>query len=167
MSRFRTATAAGWVVANPLIDPKSDARVVESLPKVMVNGDTVFTIRGGPILIEEIFSECITANNGTASTMQWNSVPLVGSAATFSGASASLANATAGTTVRVAPTALTTAPTVVAASAAGQSLGTNVANRIVVKDGTITLVIGTGSTTGTWKHRMRFKPLAPNVTVTA
>lgn len=167
MSRYRTLTASGNLVANPLVDPASDARVVESLPAIMVNGNTVFTIRGGPILIEELFSECITANSGTASTMQWSSTPNVGSAATITAASASLASATAGTTVRVAPTALSTAPTLVAASAGGLSLGTNVANRIIVKDGTLTLVIGVGSTTGTWKHRMRFKPLAPNVTVTA
>lgn len=165
MTRYATVTSAGKVIRNPLVDAKVEARVVESLPKVMVNGDTVFTITGGPILIEELFSVCVTANGATGSTMQWNSVPTVGTAATFSGASGTLANATAGTTVRLAPTALTTALTIVAASAAGQSLGTNVANRIVVKDGTVTLVIGTGSTTGTWKHYLRYKPLAPNVTV--
>jgi hypothetical protein len=131
----------------------------------MVNGDTVFTIAGGPIIIIDLLSECITANNGTASTMQWQSVPTVGSAATISGASASLASATAGSTVRLAPTALSTAPTLVAAAAGGVQLGTNVANLITVQPGTLKLVIATGSTTGTWKHYLRYQPLRHGVTV--
>lgn len=138
---------------------------VATAAKVMVNGDAVFTIANGPILIDEIVSICISANNGTASTMQWQSVPTVGSAATISGASASLASATAGTSVRLAPTALSTAPVIVAASAGGVQIGTNVSNRIVVMAGTIKLVIGVGSTTGTWQHCIRYYPLAPGVTV--
>jgi hypothetical protein len=128
---------------------------------VMTNGDVVFTVVGGPIKILDIVSECMTANGAGATTMQWSSSPTVGSATTFSGASASLANATAGTTVRLAPTALSTAPVIVAASAGGVQLGTNVANFIVVAQGTITLVIGTGPTTGTWRHSIRYAPLSP------
>jgi len=129
---------------------------------VMTNGMTVFTVSGGPIVIVDLLSVCVTANGATASTMQWSSSPTVGSATTFSGASASLANATAGTTVRLAPTALSTAPVIVAASSGGVQLGTNVANNIVVKNGTITLVIGTGSTTGTWIHHILYRPLTPD-----
>lgn len=166
MPRYGTATAAGFVIANPLVDKRPDEDISESLPRVMTNGDTVFTIAGGSIRIEELWSVCVTANGAGATTMQWSSTPNVGSAATISAASGSLANATAGTTVRVAPTALSTAPTIVAASSGGVSLGTNVANRIIVKDGVLTLVVGTGPTTGTWKHFLRYKPLAAGVTVT-
>jgi hypothetical protein len=140
-------------------------RAVQSTTSTMVNGNTVFTVSGGPIQIIDLVSICVTANDVTASTMQWQSVPTVGTATTFSGASASLASATAGTTVRLAPTALSTAPVIVAASAGGVQLGTNVANYIDVKDGTIKLVIGTGSTTGTWMHIMRYRPLTANSTV--
>jgi hypothetical protein len=140
---------------------------VETGAKVMVNGDTVFNVIGGAIRIVDILSTCITANNGTASTMQWRSTPTVGTATTFSGASASLASATAGTDVRLAPTALSTALVVTAASAGGVTLGTNVANQIVIKDGTIDLVIGVGSTTGTWKHAIAYIPLTPNSVVVA
>jgi hypothetical protein len=97
--------------------------------------------------------------------MQWQSNPTVGSAATISGASASLASATAGTTARLAPTALSTAPVLATAANGGVQLGTNVANTITVQPGTLKLVIATGSTTGTWKHRMRYRPLDPAVTV--
>lgn len=132
---------------------------------VMVNGNTAFTITGGPIRIEELFSICVSANGATASTLQWSSTPTVGSAKTFSGASASLANATAGTVVRLNATALTTAPDIVTAASGGVVLGANVSNRIIVKEGIITMVIGVGSTTGTFKHCLRYTPLANGVQV--
>lgn len=132
----------------------------------MTNNQVAFTIAGGPIRIEELLSECITSNDTTASTLQWRSNPTVGTATTFSGATATLASAAAGATIRLAPTALSTAPTIVADTSGGVQLGTNVANRIIVKEGTIQMVIGVGSTTGTWKHYIRYTPLANGVTVT-
>ena len=136
-----------------------------TVPAVMTNGQVVFTVVGGPIAIVDLLSECISANDATASTMQWQSAPTVGSAATISGASATLASATAGTTVRLAPTALTTAPVIATAANGGVQLGTNVANEIVVKAGTINLVIGVGSTTGTWKHHIRYRPMNPDAQI--
>lgn len=138
---------------------------VSSATAVMVNGNTVFTISNGPIVIVDLISECITTNDATASTMQWQSAPTVGSAATISGASAALTSVAAGATVRLAPTALSTAPVVALAAAGGVQLGTNVANRITVQPGTLKLVIGVGSTTGTWKHFLRYIPLTTTVTV--
>lgn len=142
-------------------------RVVSSNPKVMVNADIVFTITGGPIQIWSLHSECISANDATASTMQWQSVPTVGTATTISGASGVLTSATAGTTVLLTPTALSTAPTIVAASAGGVQLGLVAQNKIIVNAGTLKLVIGTGSTTGTWKHYINYIPLNSGVAVTA
>jgi len=136
-----------------------------SATAVMVNGNTLFTVAGGPIEILQLQSVCVTANDGTASTLQYQSAPTVGSATTISGASASLASATAGSTVTLNATALSTAPDLVAASAGGVQLGAAVANRIVVQAGTIKAVIAVGSTTGTWKHYISYRPLAPGVTV--
>lgn len=141
-------------------------KAITKAAATMVNGQTVFTIAGGPIRIEEIISECITANDATASTMQWNSVPTVGTPTTISGATATLASIAAGATIRLAPTALSTAPTIVLAAAGGVQLGTNVANCVTVQPGTLKLVIGVGSTTGTWKHYLRYTPLGSGVTVT-
>lgn len=132
---------------------------------VMTNGDTIFTIASGPIAILQLQSVCITANGVALTTMQYSSSPTVGSATTFSGASASLASATAGTTVTLNQTALTTAPDIVTAAAGGLPLGANVSNMMVLQAGTITLVIGTGPTTGTWKHYIAYVPLAPGATV--
>lgn len=134
----------------------------ETATKVIVNADILFTVSGGPVAIEIYEAECITANDITASTLQLQSVPTVGTATTITGASTSLASATAGTTVLMNPTALSTAPTIVAAAAGGVQLGANVANRIIVQPGTIKAVVGIGSTTGTWKHRLVYTPLSPN-----
>jgi hypothetical protein len=132
---------------------------------VMVNNQVAFTIVGGPIQILDLLSECITANDATASTLQWRSNPTVGTATTISGATTTLASIAAGATIRLAPTALTTAPVISLAAAGGVQLGTNVANFITVQPGTIQMVIGVGSTTGTWKHFLRYAPLGTGVTV--
>jgi hypothetical protein len=131
-----------------------------SATKVMVNGDTLFTVTGGPILVTGLVSVCITSNGATASTLQYRSVPTVGTAQTISNASGSLANAAAGATVTLLGTALTTAANL---SANGANLGMTAP--MVVPAGTLAAVIGTGSTTGTWKHYLRWQPLASGVTV--
>lgn len=140
----------------------SQDKCFESVTAQVVNGDTLFTITGGPILIQELVSVCVTANAAVASTLQYSSTPTVGSAKTFSGASASLVSATAGTIVRLNPTALTTAPDIITAANGGVVLGGAVANRIIVKEGIITAVVGVGTMTGTWKHLIRYSPLSPN-----
>ena len=134
-------------------------------PKVMVNGDVIFTISGGPIQILNLMSTCITADDTTASTLQYSSTPTYGSAKAISAASATLASATVGTTAMLTPTALTTAPTLVTGANGGVQLGLVAQNHITVLEGTITIVIGVGSTTGKWRHSLYFVPMAPGVTV--
>jgi len=140
----------------------SQSKSFKSATAVMVNADTKFTITGGPIQIMDLLSVCVTANDATASTMQWQSNPTVGTATTITGATATLASATAGTTVLIQPTALSTAPVIVAASAGGLHLGLVAQNHIIVKEGTLKTVIGIGSTTGTWYHCLRYVPLTPD-----
>src|SRR3990167_2478404 len=155
-------TASG---AMDIVDDVGEKAAVKAAA-VMVNNQVAFTIDGGPIQILELLSECIAVNDTTASTLQWRSNPTVGSAATISGATTTLASIAAGATIRLSPTALTTAPVIALAAAGGVQLGTDVANRVTVQPGTIQMVIGVGSTTGTWKHFMRYRPLGANVTVT-
>lgn len=145
----------------------NDIRSIASSPAVMVTADIVFTIVDGPIQILSLHSECITVNDATASTMQWRSDPTVGTATTISGASASLADFAAGGTVLLNPTALSTAPTLALVGAGGVQLGPDVSNRIIVNPGVLELVIGVGSTTGTWKHYLRYAPLNEDAYVTA
>jgi len=126
----------------------------------MVNGQTIFTV-SGPVLILGLVSVCATNNNATASTLQYSIVPTVGAAAqTISGASASLANAAAGASVSLVGTALTTAPSY---NANGPNL--SMTAPIFCPAGIIRLVVGVGSTTGTWGHYIYFLPLTPSSSV--
>jgi hypothetical protein len=81
---------------------------------------------------------------------------------TISAASASLANVAAGGFVTLQGTTLATAPLV---SASGANIAQQVTNGIVVGAGIVTIVVGGGSTTGTWQHHLRYRPLARGVTV--
>ena len=147
-------------VAREIYD-QSDKAVTNSTA-TLVNGTTIFTIAGGPIEILSLVARCVTDNDGTASTLQWSADPTDGAAATFSAASASLASVTAGATVVLQGTTLATAPLVNTTSV---GLGQQVTNGIVVGAGIITTTVGVGSTTGTWQHHLRYRPLARGVTV--
>jgi len=128
---------------------------------VMVSGTTVFTITGGPIMILQIGCLCISANDGTASTLQYSADGTVGSATTITGASASLASAAAGTIVAAVPGTLATAPAIYA-----NGVGIAGTVGIIVPAGIITTTIGVGSTTGTWRQFIRWIPLVNDVSVT-
>jgi len=136
-------------------------RTVLKAAAVMVNADTLFTVAGGSILIEGLVSECVTANDATASTLQYSATPTVGAATTISGATTTLASVAAGYSISILGTALASVPTL---SVGGPNLG--MTSPLVVPAGTIKIVIGVGSTTGTWKHYLRYRPLAVGVTVT-
>jgi len=126
---------------------------------VMVNGNTIFTV-SGPILILGLVSTCVTANDGTGSTLQYSVTPTVGAGAqTISAASSALTSAAAGATVSLIGTALSTAASL---NANGPNL--SMTAPIYCPAGIITVVIGVGSTTGTWKHTICYWPLAGNST---
>jgi len=135
-------------------------KMLYRVASVLVNGTTIFTITGGPIQILALGCVCITANDATASTLQYSADGTDGAATTITGASASLAAAAAGTIVAAVPGTLATAP---ALYANGVGLAGTVG--IIVPAGIITTVVGVGSTTGTWRHFIRYMPLAPGVTV--
>lgn len=137
-------------------------RVAKKTAATMTNGQTLFTVAGGPIIVLGLVSICETGNDGTASTLQYSATPTSGSAQTLSAASASLANAAAGGSVSLIGTALATAALY---NSNGPNLGMTNMGGIMVPIGTITAVIGVGSTTGTWAHYLRYKPLATGVTV--
>lgn len=127
---------------------------------VMVDNDVLFTVAGGPIKVLGLWSECVTANDATASTLVYKATPTTGAEQTLSAASASLANATAGASVSLIGTALTTAALY---NANGPTLGMTAP--MIVPAGTIGIDIAVGSTTGTWRHYLRYEPLASGVTV--
>jgi len=125
-----------------------------SLVKAMVNGDTIFTLVGDVQLLN-LVSECVTDNDSTASTIQYSSIPTIGTATTISGASTSLASVTAGCVVTLPGDSFLTAPII---SPSGVALS-QTARGIYAPAGLIKIVIGVGSTTGTWRHYLRYFPL--------
>jgi len=140
----------------------AQGKQVKTVAAAMVNGTDIFNITGGPIQILQLGAVCVSANGATASTLQYRADGTDGSATTITGASASLANEAAGTVVAAVPGTLATAPAVYAN---GVGIGGTVP--IIVPAGIIEIVIGVGSTTGTWRHFMRYRPLFKGVQVSA
>ena len=143
-------------------NPYSDNLVTTS-NKVMVTGDAIFHV-SADILIYALVSECYSANNSVASTLQWAANNLgTTTIQTLSNASSSLANVGVGVSLMLNLGAVTNAPVVTNASGAGSlPWGT-----IRVAGGSdITTIIGVGSTTGTWKHYLRYVPLEQGAVVT-
>lgn len=130
--------------------------VAKTTAKVMVTGDIIFNVIGD-VLIYSLLSECYTANNATASTLQYtgtnNTTAVTGN---ISAASASLASAVPGTSALALLGAVTNAP----ALTNGSGIGSFPWGAIRVPgNSSIKTVIGVGSTTGTWKHYIRWEPL--------
>ena len=137
-----------------------DDNAVVSATAVMVNGNTIFTSTGD-VTVHDLVSVCVTANNATASTLQYQIVPTIGTSTTISGATTTLASVAAGTIVTLVGDALATAPTI---SPNGVGLS-QAARGVHFPAGTLKVVIGVGSTTGTWKHYLRYSPFAAGATV--
>lgn len=129
----------------------------------LITGTTIFNVKNGPVIITELVSFCIAACDTTAATLQWSADGDVGAAATFTGASASLASFAAGGAIVCSFAALTTAPIIT--GTAGVVLASVKTNLILVPAGIITSTVGSGPTTGTFTHYMRYRPLTPLATV--
>jgi hypothetical protein len=139
-----------------------NTRVAMSATAVMVNGDTIFTIAGGAILVEALYSECVVTGNTTASTVQYSLTHAVMGDVTISAASGSVASSPAGSVVTLQTTALNTAALYASEGATIIATGPS---KILLQPGILTVVIGTGSTTSTWRHWIRYQPMAVGVTV--
>jgi hypothetical protein len=131
-------------------------------PATLVNGTEVFTTTGD-VLVFAILSECYTANGATASTLQYSVTNnTTSTTTTMTGASASLANAAQGVSVVAQLGALANAPVVSSAS----GVGVFPWGAVRVPGGcSVKLVVGTGSTTGTWKHYLHWQPLEQGAVV--
>lgn len=130
-------------------------------PATLVTGTTIFRVNNGPIMVTSLNSYCITACDTTAATLQWSADGDVGAATTFTGASASLASMIAGSLINCNFVALTTAPIIT--QTAGVSL--QGAGGIIIPAGIITTTVGSGPTTGTFLHYLRYAPMVPGATV--
>ncbi len=140
-------------------------KVTTGTTAVMVDGNTLFTIAGGPISVQSLLSLCVTSNGATASTIVYFSVPTTGTSVAITTASASLASMIAGATVAIAGTTANILTQVALLSTTGPNITSNSAGSVILPAGTIKITVAVGSTTGTWKHFLRWKPLTTGVTV--
>lgn len=125
------------------------------------NGMTLFTVAGGPIMVTGLCSIFLTANNAVATTFQYEAISTLGSlTGTISAACTTLSAVAAGVSVALVGTTLATAASVNLNGVALMTL-----TPILVEAGTINLVVATAGT-GTVAHYLRYKPMAPGVTVT-
>ena len=136
---------------------------------LLVNDTTVFTIAGGPIRITDLISYVIVGGDATAATLQWAADGTVGASTTFTAASSALTSLAAGGIVYCNFTTINTAPVITqTAGVALHGPTTSTGGGIYVPAGIIKMTIGSGPTvTATYKHFLRWIPMAPNVTVTA
>ena len=136
---------------------------------LLVDGTTAFTVSGGPIRVTDLISYVIVGGDSTAATLKWNADGLVGAATDFTAASSALTSLAAGGVVYCNFTTLATAPVITQTAGvalAGPTAATG--GGIYVPEGIIKMVIGSGPTvTATYKHFLRWIPLARGVTVTA
>jgi hypothetical protein len=142
--------------------------VTVSGASILTNGMTVFTIAGGFIRITDLFSENVVDSDAAASTIQWSADGTLGSATTITAASASTASVAPGGIVNCDFTTINTAPVIAANGVALQGPTTSTGGSVIIPAGILKLVIGgADTTTTTWRHIIRWIPLAPNVTVVA
>jgi len=137
---------------------------VQTSPAVMATNTTLFRTTGD-ILVFAILAECYSANNATASTFQYSVTNnSTATSQTMTGASASLASAPIGTCVIAQLGALANAPTVTTASGVGVFPWGAVR---ISGNSSITITVGIGSTTGTWRHYIHFQQLEDGASVVA
>ena len=134
---------------------KTDHVAKSLTAKEMVDGDTIFNVYGD-IQITSLVSECYTDNDATASTLIYSVTTSRGANQDMCLASASLASKTAGCIVALsAASTLAEAPKI---SNSGVSVNTS-SRGVRCPTGAIKTTVGVGSTTGTWKHYVRYEPL--------
>ena len=147
------------------------SRVAVSSSQVLLDGATIFTVTGGPIIIWDIISICTVVMEATAFTLQWSADGSATgqAAATFTGASGSLSAFAAGGMVYCNFTALTTAPVITATTGVGlRGPTTSTGGGVYVQPGIITSTVTNGpSTTGKLRHYLRWTALGQGCGVTA
>jgi hypothetical protein len=138
--------------------------VTKTGAKVMVNGDVMFTTTGD-VLIYAMASECYTANDTTATLIQYNVTNNnTATSQTISAATTTLASKTVGTSILLQLGSVANAPVITTASGVGAFPW----GAIRVPGGsTINLIVSVGSTTGTWKHYIRYEPMEVGAMVVA
>lgn len=138
-------------------DPQGHDILINTVTPTAASNGLVIANVVGPVVIKFIHAISTTLNGATASTVQFGITPQGGSIVTISGASASLANAPAGTLISVNGASAATPPDV---STTGVLIE-GISNIFHAPTGTVSLVVGVGSTTALWNFQLTYEPLNP------
>jgi hypothetical protein len=126
--------------------------------------DTLFTIAGGPILMLSLVGIFQTVNTAAASTFIVQSTGTAGNVTVVFGTiSGSTSGAAAGTMI----TLPASSGSAIIVSSTGANLNLLPATGWNIPVGTIQAIVGTAGTAGTVQWFLRYRPLAPGVTITA
>jgi hypothetical protein len=131
---------------------------------IMSNALTLFTVSGAPIEIVGLVSLCITPNGATASTVAYNSVPTVGTSTVIASACTTIASAPAGASITATGNAVAGSAQAAIYNANGPGF-LGIPGGVFAPVGTITITVAVGSTTGTWQHFLRWKPMGVGASV--
>jgi hypothetical protein len=154
--RFIGGSGAGISATSGVVET-TVARPTAALPQTA--SSAIFTITGGPILLMNIVGEVTTAIQNQADNTKLVAAPTVGSATDLC-AVTDIANDAVGTFYNITGTLANALVKAANGTAIGQ------AGTVVIPAGTINLSCA-ASNTGSVAWRIRYKPLAPGVTVTA
>jgi hypothetical protein len=131
--------------------------VAATTKAIISNGLVLFDVLGDCQILS-LCSECYMANDGTTTRVKYTMQSALDGATDITGLCASLANATVGTAIICDNTTLSSAPNVVTSG-----IWLNMDSRgIRVPRGELRLTVTNGSTTGLWRHYIRYEPLEVN-----
>ncbi len=149
------------VVSNVAPSPSVTAvSAIKVIPQTATT--TVFTVTGGPILLEYLAAEVTTVVQTQACNFKFTSTDTASTTATDICANLNITAAAVGTFLWVKGDALATA---LQATAGGTGLGPTSTTNLVIPAGTVAATTS-ASNTGNIKYRIKYTPLAPGAYVT-
>ena len=135
--------------------------LAKTTSKAMIDQDVIFNITGD-VQILSLSSECYSANDGTGTRIKYTVHSALDGDTDISGLCATLANAVIGTRIICDNNTLSNAPNVVVG---GVSIGMD-SRGIISPRGYLKLTVNNGSTTGLWRHYIRYELLEQGATIT-
>ncbi len=138
---------------------QSEKAINTAAAVIALGNTTLFTIAGGPILVMQLMAICVTANDITATLLKYFADGTDGAAVDLCAASLTVASAAAGASFGISGTLATAGALAANGPAVAQ------VTPLIVPVGIIGINAAVGATTGTWRHYLRYKPMARGVVV--
>ena len=153
-----TKSVEAYVKGHTSVMEQATQGAIKALPASTTQ--TIFTIAGGPVEILDIFGEVTTIVQAQACNFKYSCIDTATTTTTDIAANLDINAAAAG--------AFLTLNTTLAGAVIKNLGGTGIRNNNAVRAPVGTVIVTTSATnTGNVRYQMRWRPLAPNATVTA